>query len=96
MCAGVEKVRGASYQLLVGGEEPEDEFRLPLRLQGALWLRSSGPHRAAVTAAIDRMRDQAALGSLPYMLMHIARDAATTDRWGRRGDGVRREHQALA
>jgi DNA-binding CsgD family transcriptional regulator len=78
---GIEKVRAASYQLVVGGEEPDDEFRLPLRLQGALWVRSSGPHRAAVTAAIDRMRDQAALGSLPYMLMHIARDAATTDRW---------------
>jgi DNA-binding CsgD family transcriptional regulator len=27
------------------------------------------------------MREQAALGSLPYLLMHIARDAATTDRW---------------
>ena len=78
---GIEKVRAASYQLVVGGDEPDDEFRLPLRLQGALWVRSSGPHRAAVTAAIDRMRDQAALGSLPYMLMHIARDAATTDRW---------------
>jgi DNA-binding CsgD family transcriptional regulator len=78
---GVAKVRDASYQLVVGDNEPEDEFRLPLRLQGALWLRGSGPHRAMVTAAIDRMRDEAALGSLPYVLMHIARDAATTDRW---------------
>jgi DNA-binding CsgD family transcriptional regulator len=78
---GIERIRTAAYQLAVPWNEPEDQFRLPLRLQGALWLRDSGAHGSVVTDAIDRMRDQAALGSLPYLLMHVARDAATTDRW---------------
>jgi DNA-binding CsgD family transcriptional regulator len=79
--SGIERVRSATYQLVVPDEVPADRFRLPLRLQGALWLRDSGQHRDVVVEAIDRMREQAALGSLPYLLMHIARDAATTDRW---------------
>jgi DNA-binding CsgD family transcriptional regulator len=76
---GIERVRGAAYPLV--DVAATDTLRLPLRLQGALWLRDSGPHRAPVRDAIDRLREQAALGSLPYLLMHIARDAATTDRW---------------
>jgi DNA-binding CsgD family transcriptional regulator len=78
---GIERIRTAAYRLAAPDEEPEDQFRLPLRLQGALWLRSSGAHRTIVAEAIERMRDQAALGSLPSLLMHLARDAATTDRW---------------
>jgi DNA-binding CsgD family transcriptional regulator len=78
---GIERIRTAAYRLAVPPDEPEDQFRLPLRLQGALWLRNSDAHRSVVAEAIDRMREQAALGSLPYLLMHIARDAATTDRW---------------
>ncbi len=78
--AGVERLRRATDALVVRDDAPVD-FRLPLRVQGALWLRDSGPHREVVARAIDRLRDQAALGSLPYLLMHIGRDAATTDRW---------------
>ncbi len=78
---GIEKIRDSAPALATSEDETADPFRLPLRLQGALWLRSSGPHRALVRAAIDRFREQVALGSLPYLLMHIARDAATTDRW---------------
>jgi DNA-binding CsgD family transcriptional regulator len=37
--------------------------------------------RDAVNLAIVRMRELAALGSLPYLLMQIARDGATADRW---------------
>jgi DNA-binding CsgD family transcriptional regulator len=78
---GIERVRSAAHPLVAPEDVPEDSFRLPLRVQGALWLRGSGPERAFVSEAVDRMREQAALGSLPYLLMHIARDAATTDRW---------------
>lgn len=79
--SGIERVRSAAYSLVLPEAAPADRFRLPLRVQGALWLRDSGPHRDVVNQAINRMREQAALGSLPYLLMHIARDAATTDRW---------------
>lgn len=78
---GIARVRGAAYSLVLPEAAPADGFRLPVRLLGALWLRDSGPLRNEVGDAIDRMREQAALGSLPYLLMHIARDAATSDRW---------------
>lgn len=81
--AGVARLRAAAYALVTpdGGVPGADRFRLPLRIQGALWLRDAGDLRHVVGEAIDRLREQAALGSLPYLLMHLARDAATTDRW---------------
>ncbi|HEY9292173.1 MAG TPA: AAA family ATPase [Microlunatus sp.] len=78
---GAGLIRSA-VSLVADIEELQAErFRLPLRIQGALWLREAGPVRAVVDAAIEEAREQAALGSLPYLLMHIGRDAATTDRW---------------
>ena len=79
--AGIERVREATYRLVVPGAAPADRFRLPLRVQGALWLRDAGPQRAVVLEAVDRLRDEAALGSLPYLLMQIGRDGAASDRW---------------
>ncbi len=79
--AGVERIRATTYRLLAPGDTSPDRFRLPLRVQGVLWLRDADPQRAAVQEAVDRLRDQAALGSLPYLLMHIARDGAASDRW---------------
>jgi DNA-binding CsgD family transcriptional regulator len=78
---GVEKLRAAANRLATADHGAAEIFRLPLRLQGTLWLRDSGPQRRQVRAAIDHLREKAALGSLPYLLMHIARDAATSDRW---------------
>ncbi|WP_199421760.1 AAA family ATPase [Actinotalea solisilvae] len=81
--AGVARLRAAAYALVApdGGVQRGDRFRLPLRIQGALWLRDAGDLRDVVGETIDRLREQSALGSLPYLLMHLARDAATTDRW---------------
>ncbi|HET6561772.1 MAG TPA: AAA family ATPase [Marmoricola sp.] len=79
--AGIERVRAATYRLVVPGEAPADRFRLPLHVQGALWLRDAGPHRAVLLEAVDLLREEAALGSLPYLLMQIARDGAASDRW---------------
>ncbi len=78
---GIARVREATYPLVAPDDVPTDSFRLPLRVQGALWLRESGPEREVVGEAIAAMREQAALGSLPYLLMHIGRDLATTDQW---------------
>lgn len=79
--AGVERIREATYELVLPGEVPTDRFRLPLRVQGALWLRDAGPHRQLVSEALAELRDQAALGSLPYLLMQIARDGAASELW---------------
>ena len=78
---GVRRVREALRSLVAPGLPLTDLFRHPLRVQGALWLRERGSMRDEVTAAIDRLREQAALGALPHLLMQIGRDAATTDRW---------------
>jgi DNA-binding CsgD family transcriptional regulator len=78
---GIARVRRSAYALVVPQGASDDRFRLPLRVQGALWLRDTGPQRDVVADTIEAMREDAALGSLPYLLMHIARDGATTDRW---------------
>ncbi len=77
--SGIERMR-ASVSSLVGPDDG-DRFRHPVRLQGALWLRETGQVRDEFNQAIVRMRERAALGSLPYVLMYIARDSATADRW---------------
>ncbi len=77
---GIAKVRAAAYDLVAETGEAE-AFRLPLRVQGALWLRDADPSRDVLAEAVERFREEAALGTLPYLLWHIARDAATTDRW---------------
>ncbi len=78
---GAELIRTAAARLVVPEELHAEQFRLPLRVQSALWLRESGQVRAEIGRAIDRLREEGALGSLPYLLMQTGRNAATTDRW---------------
>ncbi|QBR93376.1 helix-turn-helix transcriptional regulator [Nocardioides euryhalodurans] len=79
--AGVERVREA-LRSLVDTQPPTAElFRHPVRVHGALWLRERGSTRDEVNEVVARMRDRAAFGSLPLLLMQLGRDAATTDRW---------------
>ena len=79
--SGARRIR-AALDLVVGVDDLEtDQFLLPHRIIGILWLREAGTHRAVVDEAVSRLRERAALGTLPYLLMHIARDDATTDRW---------------
>lgn len=79
--AGVERLREAAYRLVVPDPPVAERFRLPLRLQGALWLRSAGPERELVAATLEAMREDAAAALLPSLLMQVGRDAATSDRW---------------
>ncbi len=58
-----------------------DHYLLPYRVIGILWLREAGNHRAVVDEAVSRLRTRLALGTLPYLLMHVARDDAGGDRW---------------
>jgi DNA-binding CsgD family transcriptional regulator len=57
---------------------PDDGAYLTL---GPLFLRDSHNGRELVQQAIDDHRERAAVGSLPHLLFHIARDGATSDRW---------------
>ena len=48
---------------------------------GPLWLREADTGRGLIERASERVREEAALGALPYLLHLLARDQATTDQW---------------
>jgi DNA-binding CsgD family transcriptional regulator len=48
---------------------------------GPLWIREAEAGRNLLDAAFERARGEAAIGLMPSLLHHLARDQATTDRW---------------
>jgi len=48
---------------------------------GPLFLRKANVGRAALAEALHTARARAALGELPFVLLLLARDQATSDRW---------------
>ncbi len=79
--AGADSTRHA-VEILEGSEElREDPELLAWAALGPLWLREADTGRGLIERASERVRAQAALGSLPYLLHLLARDQATTDRW---------------
>lgn len=77
---GSDHIRGAVAMLPHLDGRP-DHLRLPRRILAGLWLRETDATRTLLGEQVERLRDETALGALPYLLMHIARDDATTDRW---------------
>ncbi len=59
----------------------DDPRMLPWLLLGPLWLRESGDTRRLIGEVIEKARASAAVGTLPFLLFHAARDDATTQRW---------------
>lgn len=49
---------------------------------GPMFLRDSSSGRDLVQRVADDRRAQSAIGVLPHLLFHLARDEAATDRWG--------------
>jgi len=79
--AGAASARRAVEILERSEELREDPELLVWAAFGPLWLREAGTGRRLIEQASERVRVQAALGSLPYLLHLLARDQATTDRW---------------
>jgi DNA-binding CsgD family transcriptional regulator len=73
----------------------DDPGLLPWLLMGPLFLRESAVGRSLIERAQEGARESAAVGVLPYMLVHIARDRATSDRW-RVADATYQEGIGLA
>lgn len=48
---------------------------------GPLFLRDSSSGRDLIRSAVEDQRARSAVGALPHLLFHIARDQAATDRW---------------
>ncbi len=62
---------------------PSDVLHSSWLVVGPLFLRESSTGRKLVRDAVDDLRARAALGGLPRLLFHIARDGATTEHWAR-------------
>ena len=50
---------------------------------GPLFLRDSSTGRTVMDQAVAARRARSALGELPHLLFHVARDEAASDRWDR-------------
>ena len=78
---GADQLRHAVRQLVAGPEHHADPRLLVWMVTGPLFLRESGTGRALIGQAMRQTRDSAAVGMLPALLFHLARDDATTERW---------------
>lgn len=80
--SGVEHLR-RGVTLLADLPIDEPRARSAWELVGPLYLRESGAGRELVQRAVTERREAAAIGDLPHLLFHLARDDATGDRWSR-------------
>lgn len=79
---GVLRLRRAVVDAALDGDPDIDDAEwLTWLVRGHLWLRETGVSRSLLDTVVTRIRYRAAIGSLPHVLFHLARDDATTDRW---------------
>ncbi|KQZ69704.1 ATP-binding protein [Nocardioides sp. Root151] len=78
---GIELIRSAVEELEQGTWWSDDLRRPGWMVLGSLFLRESSTGRDLVDHVVQELRDRCALGTLPTLLFHVARDHATTDRW---------------
>ncbi|HWM72574.1 MAG TPA: LuxR C-terminal-related transcriptional regulator, partial [Nocardioides sp.] len=78
---GIDRIREAIDELAAVTVSFADLGRPGWPVVGVLFLRESVTGRALLRRAVDEIRSRAGIASLPSLLFHTARDAATTDRW---------------
>ncbi len=79
--AGAAEARRAVEILEQADELRDDPLLLAWAALGPMWLRETGAGRGLAERAMERAREEAAVGALPSLLHHVARDQATTDQW---------------
>src|SRR5436190_4649292 len=79
--AGADSVRRAVAILERSDELLDDPRTLVWAAFGPLWLREAQAGRRLLDRALELARSRTAVGVLPSLLTHIARDQATTDQW---------------
>jgi DNA-binding CsgD family transcriptional regulator len=78
---GPERMRRAVGHVDPHGDLARDPSLAPWLVLPALFLRESDTGRVLVQTVVDDLRRRTAIGGLPFLLFHLARDEATTDRW---------------
>lgn len=79
--SGPAAVRRAVAILEASDELRDDARLLAWAALGPLFLREAGAGRRLIEHALDRARGEVAVGILPSLLHHLARDQSTTDQW---------------
>ncbi len=79
--AGARSIRLAVEQLEGSDELRDDPHLVVWAALGPLWLREAAAGRALYERALELVRSRAAVGALPELLVHVARDWATTSEW---------------
>jgi DNA-binding CsgD family transcriptional regulator len=83
---GADRIR-SGVALIAEGDFTEPGVQSAWEVLGPLFLRESTTGRELVAQALAQRRAAAAIGTLPHLLYHLARDDATTDRWSRAAAG---------
>ncbi|QIX26166.1 AAA family ATPase [Nocardioides sp. JQ2195] len=78
---GIELIRSALEELAAGTWWRDDLRHPSWIVAGVLFLRESSTAHEFLETVVQEIRDRCALGMLPDLLFHTARDDATTDRW---------------
>jgi DNA-binding CsgD family transcriptional regulator len=78
---GARSLRHAVAQLEASDELRKDPHLAVWAALGPLWLREAEAGRSLYERALELVRSRTALGALPELLVHMARDWATTNDW---------------
>ncbi|HSC91759.1 MAG TPA: LuxR C-terminal-related transcriptional regulator, partial [Gaiellaceae bacterium] len=78
---GAASLRDAANVLERSDELRSDPRLLVWAAMVPLWLREGGAAHDVVDAAVATARARSAVGVLPHLLVHVAIEHATTDRW---------------
>lgn len=79
---GADQIRAAVALLTESGQLRDDQRRLPWLMLGPMFLRESDTGDE-LRRVVQDARADAAVGALPSLLFHVARDDATTNQWVR-------------
>jgi DNA-binding CsgD family transcriptional regulator len=78
---GARSIHRAVAQLEASDELRDDPHLAVWAALGPLWLREAEAGRSLYGRALELVRSRSALGAMPELLVHVARDWATTDDW---------------
>jgi DNA-binding CsgD family transcriptional regulator len=79
---GADQIRAAIEILASSGQLRDDQRRLPWLMIAPMFLRDSDTGDD-LRQVVGELRAEAAVGALPFLLFHVARDEATTNQWVR-------------